>query len=488
MSDLAQILPWGRDEAGLVTELQAGSDAAFDWLVTYYHAGVYNLVYGILSDSADAADVTQEVFLRAFRGIRGFRQGSSLKTWLYRISVRQALNHRRWCWRHHRQQVSIDADVEGRNPALDLKDLEATPLEQVETAEMQAVVRRALAQVPDVFRSAVILRDLEGLSYEEVAEVLEVSVGTVKSRILRGRRILREILDPVLHASKAAESDERNNQRGNAPEFLQRTSTTAAANGHMAPSPSKLLPRAVSNLRDQKTRRRPMNCHDVARRLPGYFDGAIPLDDHAVVREHLNECGDCRDMLESYRRLSVCLANVEPVAAPSDLAMRIRVQAAHSVSPWVGFRRSCSRALSSFQDVFKPLAVPATGGILTALVVFVLVVGNVLVGVPMGIVANDLPLNLVQPARLESLAPFPVPGVVATEGDPNSGVLVLEATLNSSGEVVSYNILSGPSDDAVKHQIDQVLLFSRFRPELSFGRPTGGGRVLLSFSEVRVHG
>jgi len=206
MSDIAQTLPWGRDEAVLVTELQAGSDSAFDWLVTYYHAGVYNLVYGILSDGADAADVTQEVFLRAFRGIHGFRQGSSLKTWLYRISVRQALNHRRWCWRHHRQQVSIDAEVEGKNPALDLKDLEATPLEQVEAAEMQAVVRRALAQVPDVFRSAVILRDLEGLSYEEVAEVLEVSVGTVKSRILRGRRDLREILEPMLHVSHTEES------------------------------------------------------------------------------------------------------------------------------------------------------------------------------------------------------------------------------------------------------------------------------------------
>jgi RNA polymerase sigma-70 factor, ECF subfamily len=205
MSDLAQTLPWGRDEAVLVTELQAGSDSAFDWLVTYYHAGVYNLVHGILSDAADAADVTQEVFLRAFRGIHGFRQGSSLKTWLYRISVRQALNHRRWCWRHHRQQVSIDAEVEGKNPARDLKDLEATPLEQVEAAEMQAVVRRALAQVPDVFRSAVILRDLEGLSYEEVAEVLEVSVGTVKSRILRGRRDLREILEPMLHASHTEE-------------------------------------------------------------------------------------------------------------------------------------------------------------------------------------------------------------------------------------------------------------------------------------------
>lgn len=202
MSDLAQSLPWGRDEAELVTELQAGSDAAFDWLVTHYHAGVFNLVYGILADSSDAADVTQEVFLRAFRGIRGFRRGSSLKTWLYRISVRQALNHRRWFWRHHRQQISIDAEEDGKISAIELKDAEATPLEQYEAQETRARVRRGLAQVPPIFRGAVILRDLEGLSYEEVAEVLEVSVGTVKSRILRGRRLLKEILDPLLRATE----------------------------------------------------------------------------------------------------------------------------------------------------------------------------------------------------------------------------------------------------------------------------------------------
>jgi hypothetical protein len=231
-----------------------------------------------------------------------------------------------------------------------------------------------------------------------------------------------------------------------------------------------------------------MNCRETARRLPGYLDGAIPSKEHAIVREHLDSCGECRDLLESYRRLSICLTKVEPVAPPADLAMQIRVQAAHSVSPWLGVRRSWSRAFLGFQDIFSQLAVPATGGILTALVVFVLIVQNVLIGVPMGVVANDLPLNLVQPARLESLAPFPVPGVVATEGHPDSGVLLLQATLNAQGEVVSYNILSGPNDAAVKHQIDQVLLFSRFRPELSFGRPTGGGQVLLSFSEVRVHG
>jgi RNA polymerase sigma-70 factor, ECF subfamily len=200
MGQLAQSLPWGRDEAGLVSELQAGSESAFDYLVTHYHGSVYNLVHGILGDGIDAADVTQEVFLRVFRGINGFRSSSSLKTWIYRVSVRQALNHRRWCWRHHRMQVSIDADGEEKGPILELKDAEATPFEQFAMHETQARVREALAAVPAVFRSAVILRDLEGLSYEEVAEVLEISVGTVKSRILRGRRILKEILHPLLRA------------------------------------------------------------------------------------------------------------------------------------------------------------------------------------------------------------------------------------------------------------------------------------------------
>jgi len=203
MSELAQGLSWGRDEAALVTGLQAGSDEAFDYLVTYYHSSVHNLVYGILGDKADAADVTQDVFIRVFRGIHGFRRSSSLKTWLYRVAVRQALNHRRWCWRHLRQQVSIDGDEEGLNHSFDLTDARATPFEECAAHEMQSNVRKALATVPPRFRSAVILRDLEGMAYEEIAEVLEVSVGTVKSRILRGRRILKENLEPLLRSGVA---------------------------------------------------------------------------------------------------------------------------------------------------------------------------------------------------------------------------------------------------------------------------------------------
>lgn len=200
MSDLAQTLSWIQDETRLVNELQSGSDTAFDWLVTYYHGSVYNVVYGILSDRTDAADVTQEVFLKAFRGINGFRHGSSLKTWLYRIAVRESLNHRRWWHRHCRNEVSIDGSLHEDHAVTQIEDLGATPFERLAAHETQAAVRSALAQLPDVYRSAVILRDLEGLSYEEVAEVLETSVATVKTRILRGRRILRKALDPFLHA------------------------------------------------------------------------------------------------------------------------------------------------------------------------------------------------------------------------------------------------------------------------------------------------
>jgi len=198
VSDWASALSWGRDEADLVSELQAGSESAFDWLVTHYHGPVYSLIVSMLGDPSDAADGSQEVFLKAFRGIRNFRQGSSLKTWLYRIAIREALNHKRWFKRHLQKNVSIDAEVEEGQAPIEIEDLGATPFEQLATREIQAVVQEALQQVPGVFRTAVILRDLEGLSYDEVAEVLECSVGTVKSRILRGRRALRQVLEPLL--------------------------------------------------------------------------------------------------------------------------------------------------------------------------------------------------------------------------------------------------------------------------------------------------
>jgi len=198
VSDWASALSWGRDESELVNELQAGSETAFDWLVTHYHGPVYNLILSMLGDTSDAADGTQEVFLKAFRGIRCFRQGSSLKTWLYRIAIREALNHKRWFKRHLQKNVSIDAEPEEGHSAIEIEDLGATPFDQLAAHEIQEAVQQALQEIPQVFRGAVILRDLEGLSYEEIAEVLECSVGTVKSRILRGRRALKDLLEPLL--------------------------------------------------------------------------------------------------------------------------------------------------------------------------------------------------------------------------------------------------------------------------------------------------
>jgi RNA polymerase sigma-70 factor (ECF subfamily) len=200
---LARALTWPEDQAELVTELRSGSQPAFDWLVTHYHRPVFGLVSGILHDSSEAADITQEVFLRAFRGITGFREGSSLKTWLYRIAVRQALNHRRWSWRHLRQQSSMDTETNEEGHLLQFKAPGASPFDELASREVQQAVRRALGHVPEDFRTAVILRDLEGLSYEEIGEVLDISVGTVKSRILRGRRALRELLGPVFASGRA---------------------------------------------------------------------------------------------------------------------------------------------------------------------------------------------------------------------------------------------------------------------------------------------
>ena len=196
MAQMAQALTWGRDEAEVVTELQAGSPAAFDALIQHFHGPLFRLLCQMLGNSADAADTTQEVFLKAFRGIQGFRRGSSLKTWLYRIAIREALNQRRW-WRRHQSRETSFENTGLPDDALGVA-AEPSPFDACVTRETQQAVHRALSRLPRVFRGAVALRDLEGLAYEEIADVLEISVGTVKSRILRGRRTLKALLEEEL--------------------------------------------------------------------------------------------------------------------------------------------------------------------------------------------------------------------------------------------------------------------------------------------------
>jgi hypothetical protein len=108
-------------------------------------------------------------------------------------------------------------------------------------------------------------------------------------------------------------------------------------------------------------------------------------------------------------------------------------------------------------------------------------------GVPLGAVTNDAPTNLLQPARLESLAPFPITGLEES-GHSGPHALLVEATVNAQGEAVSYQILAGPENDKIRRQLNLVLLFSRFRPQMSFGRFTSGGHVVLSFSDISIRG
>ncbi|HEV2490546.1 MAG TPA: zf-HC2 domain-containing protein [Candidatus Acidoferrales bacterium] len=231
-----------------------------------------------------------------------------------------------------------------------------------------------------------------------------------------------------------------------------------------------------------------MRCREVGRQLAGYLDGAISVENHVRVRAHLDECDTCRNDLYRFQRLARVLADVRPVEPPINLAARIREEASRIQVRLEISHPFWGRARVFFENILEPLAVPATGGLLTAAFFFLFLAQSLFLGLPIGAVTNDLPTNLIQPARVESLAPFPVPAIVGSDDYSHASVLLVEATLNAEGQVARYQILSGPTSPEVRRQIDQIMIFSRFRPELIFGRPMAGGQVMLSFSEVRVKG
>ena len=200
LANLASAISARAEEASTIAELKSGSEDAYEWLIAHYHQPVYGLVYRILNDPADAADTTQEVFLKVFRGIRRFHGEASLKTWIYRIAIHEASNQRRWWFRHKRRETTMEAQIgddDGQSFALKetLVDEHDSPFECAAHEEIRSRVEQELAQVQEPYRTAVILRDIEGLSYEEVAEILQVSLGTVKSRLMRGRLALKKRLE-----------------------------------------------------------------------------------------------------------------------------------------------------------------------------------------------------------------------------------------------------------------------------------------------------
>lgn len=198
------------EDAVLVAALQAGSEEAFSQLIAQYSAPLYSLIARSLPNPADAADITQEVFIKIFRSIGSFHGDSSLRTWIYRIALHESSNSKRWWSRHKKQEVTIDGDSadehdEGWFPLREtLADTRVSPFEQARQNELRAVVEAALRDVPESFRTVVILREIEGMAYDEIADILNINMGTVKSRLLRGRAALRGLLGARLPEFAAA--------------------------------------------------------------------------------------------------------------------------------------------------------------------------------------------------------------------------------------------------------------------------------------------
>jgi len=183
------------EEDALVSALSRGSEDAYEILIERYQQPVYNLVCRLLNNPSDGPDIVQEVFLKVFRNIGAFRGSSSLKTWVYRIAVNEAYNHRRWFCRHQRKEVALSLGEGTPTYAQNMSDPGRSPFQQAADHETRALVEQALEKLNPKFRAAVVLRDIEDLSYEDIATVLGVSLGTVKSRITRGREALRRILE-----------------------------------------------------------------------------------------------------------------------------------------------------------------------------------------------------------------------------------------------------------------------------------------------------
>ncbi len=197
LGDLASAIGARTEESAVIAALKAGSEEAYSWLIGEFHQPIYSLLYRILNDPSDAADTTQDVFLKVFRGMKHFHGESSLKTWIYRIALHEAANRRRWWFRHKAQETPIEPATAGECEFSGddrLVDKGESPFEKFAHTEVQAAVEQALQQVPEPYHTALILRDLEDMSYEEIAEVLAISLGTVKSRITRGRYALRQRL------------------------------------------------------------------------------------------------------------------------------------------------------------------------------------------------------------------------------------------------------------------------------------------------------
>jgi RNA polymerase sigma-70 factor, ECF subfamily len=186
----------------LVERVQRGDKAAFDLLVSKYQRKIFRLLSRLIRDQAEIEDVAQEAFIKAYRALPNFRGDSAFYTWLYRIAINTAKNH--LVSRGRRAPTTTEADIEEAETFDDgdhLRDLN-TPESMLLTKQVGEAVNRAIDQLPEDLRTAIVLREIEGLSYEEIAESMNCPIGTVRSRIFRAREAIAQELKPVLDTAK----------------------------------------------------------------------------------------------------------------------------------------------------------------------------------------------------------------------------------------------------------------------------------------------
>ena len=186
----------------LVERVQRGDKAAFDLLVVKYQRKIFRLLSRLIRDSAEIEDVAQEAFVKAYRALPNFRGDSAFYTWLYRIAINTAKNY--LVSQGRRAPTSTQADIEDAETFDDgdqLRDLN-TPDSMLVTKQVGEAVNRAIDQLPEDLRTAIVLRELEGLSYEEIAESMQCPIGTVRSRIFRAREAIALELRPILDIAK----------------------------------------------------------------------------------------------------------------------------------------------------------------------------------------------------------------------------------------------------------------------------------------------
>lgn len=189
-----------------IEQIRQGEAAAFEELVRRYHRRVYALTYRFVRNEAEAADLTQEIFLRVWQKIDSFRGDAKFSTWLFQIAGNHCKNRLKYLKRrHHAMHDSLEAGFKGddsQGPAVQIADESADPHEQMAGARMQQLVREKLEELPEAQRDLLLMRDIDDLDYAEIAEATGLPLGTVKSRIHRGRAELARSLKLALDADE----------------------------------------------------------------------------------------------------------------------------------------------------------------------------------------------------------------------------------------------------------------------------------------------